>query len=168
MSSKRLQVQCCFTSNVNRDRTDSSTETITTIRDWEPRTATSTFKQLHTGSVLLYVHRDHMATSTFTQLMSSKIFVLVQCCFTSTETTWTITDGEPRMATTTFTQLLSSEIFLHVQCCFTSTESTRTLEGSPGLAFTQLLSSDETSCVKTPLCIHTSLCVCVCVLGGLG
>ena len=35
--------------------------------------------------------------------------VQVQCCFTSTETTRNIKDGEPRTATWTFTQLLSSE-----------------------------------------------------------
>ena len=36
--------------------------------------------------------------------------VQVQCFFTSTETTRTISDGEPRTATSTFTQLLSSAI----------------------------------------------------------
>ena len=97
-------VQCCFT----------STETIRTIRDGEPRTA----------------------TSTFTQLLSSEI---VQCCFTSTETIKTIRDGEPRTATSTFTQLLNFEI---VQCCFTSTETIKTIrDGEPRTAtssFTQL------------------------------
>ena len=46
-----LRVQCCFT----------STETIRTIRDGEPRTATSTFTHLLNSvtSVLLYVNRDH-------------------------------------------------------------------------------------------------------------
>ena len=76
------QVQCCFT----------STETIRTIRDGEPRTATSTFTQL---------------------LLSDPEKVKVQCCFTSTETIVTIRlirDGEPRMATSTFTQLLSSDL----------------------------------------------------------
>ena len=34
--------------------------------------------------------------------------VIVQCCFTSTETMRNIMDREPRMATSTFTQLLSS------------------------------------------------------------
>ena len=33
----------------------------------------------------------------------------VQCCFTSTETTRLIRDGEPRTSTSTFTQLSSSE-----------------------------------------------------------
>ena len=37
----------------------------------------------------------------------------VQCCFTSTETIRTISDGEPRTATSTFTQLLSSARALH-------------------------------------------------------
>ena len=70
-----------------------STETIRTVRDAEPRTA----------------------TSTFIQLPSSEI---VQRCFTSTDTTEnlrtirTIRDGEPRTATSTFTQLLSSAINL--------------------------------------------------------
>ena len=41
-----------------------STETIRTVRDGEPRTATSTFRQLlntecSSSLVLLYVHRDH-------------------------------------------------------------------------------------------------------------
>ena len=48
-----IQVQCCF----------ASTETIRTIREGEPRTATSTFTQLLSSdgscSMLLYVHRDH-------------------------------------------------------------------------------------------------------------
>ena len=44
-------LQCCFT----------STETVRTIRDREPRTSTSTFTQLLSSvtSVLLYIHRDH-------------------------------------------------------------------------------------------------------------
>ena len=48
--SASLQVQCRFT----------STQTIGTIRDGEPRMATSTFTQLLSSSfMLLYVHRDH-------------------------------------------------------------------------------------------------------------
>ena len=93
-----VRVQCCFT----------SIETVRTIRDREPR----------------------MATSTFTQLLSS--VVRVQCCFTSTETVRTVSvrDREPRTATTTFTQLLSSVV--RVQCCFTSTETVRTVrDGEP-------------------------------------
>ena len=35
--------------------------------------------------------------------------VLVECCFTSTETVGLFRDGEPRTATSTLTQLLSSE-----------------------------------------------------------
>ena len=38
--------------------------------------------------------------------------VQVQCCFTSTETTRTIRDGEPRTAACTFTYLLSSGVIL--------------------------------------------------------
>ena len=59
-----------------------------TIRDGEPRTA----------------------TSTFTQLLSSDI--LDQCCFTATETIRTVRDGEPRTATSTFTQLLGSDVIV--------------------------------------------------------
>ena len=62
---------------------------VRTIRDGEPR----------------------KATSTFTQLLNSDMIVQVQCCFTSTETIRAISsirDGEPRKATSTFTQLLSS------------------------------------------------------------
>ena len=66
-----------------------SREITRTIRDAEPRTATSTFTQL---------------------LGSECVCVQVQCCFTSTETTRTIRDREPRTATLTFTQLLSSEL----------------------------------------------------------
>ena len=61
--------------------------TITTIRDGEPRTA----------------------TSTFTQIPSSEL-CSVQCCFRSTETIRTIRDGEPGMATSTLTQLLGSSV----------------------------------------------------------
>ena len=77
-----LQVHCCFT----------PTETKRTIRDREPRTATSTFTQL---------------------LSFDWPQVQVQCCFTSTETKRTIRDREPRTATSTFTQLLSSESAFH-------------------------------------------------------
>ena len=71
-----VQVQCCFT----------STETIRTVRDGEPRTV----------------------SSTFTQPRSSVLTCSVQCCFTSTETIRTIRDQETRTSTSTFTQLLSS------------------------------------------------------------
>ena len=60
---------CCF----------KSTETIKTIRDGEPGTATS---------------------PDITE-------VLVRCCFMSTETIKTIRDGEPRTATSTSAQLLA-------------------------------------------------------------
>ena len=67
--------QCCFT----------STETVRTVRDVEPRTATSS---LYTAPelcslMLLYVHRDRMDY-------------------------YFIRDGEPRTPTSTVTQLLSS------------------------------------------------------------
>ena len=68
----KTRVQCCFT----------STETLRTIRDGEPRTA----------------------TSTFTQLLSSFFW----CWFKSKETIRTIRDGEPRTATSSFTLFLSS------------------------------------------------------------
>ena len=38
--------------------------------------------------------------------------VLIQCCFTSTETMKLIRDGESRTATSTFTQLLSTSLML--------------------------------------------------------
>ena len=38
--------------------------------------------------------------------------MLVQICFTSTETVGTIRDGEPRTSTSTFTQLMSSGLKL--------------------------------------------------------
>ena len=62
------------------------TETISFIRDGEPRTV----------------------TSTFTQLLNSEEFEFNVARFTSTETIQTIRDGEPRTVTSTFTQLLNS------------------------------------------------------------
>ena len=67
-------VQCCFT----------STETIRTIRDGEPRVATSTFTQL---------------------LNSNQSLVQVQCGFTSTET---IRDEEHMTASSTLIFLYST------------------------------------------------------------
>ena len=70
--------------------------------------------------------------------------LLLQCCFTSTETIRTIRDGESRTSTSTFTQLLSSVDSL-TQCCFTSTETTRTIRDGEYMTststFTQLLKS---------------------------
>ena len=63
--------QCHFT----------STESVRTIRDEEPRTS----------------------TSTSTQLLTS----VLQCCFTSTETISTVRYGEPRTATSTFCCVVS-------------------------------------------------------------
>ena len=80
---------CCFT----------STETVRTIRNGEPRTATLTFTELLSSDV-------------------STVSVRVQCCLTSTETVRTIRDGEPRTATSTFTRLLSCQHGVRVQCCF--------------------------------------------------
>ena len=86
--------QCRFT----------STETVRTIRDEEPRTATSTFTQhlsfvLSSRSVLLYVHRDrtdylgrgaqdgHFADfRTAHEPCGNTVKVQVECCFTSTGT----------------------------------------------------------------------------------
>ena len=72
---------------------------------------------------------------------SAALAWLIQWCFTSTESTGLIRDGESRTATSTFTQLLSSVL----QCCFTSTETTRLIrDGESRTAtstFTQLLSS---------------------------
>ena len=69
-----------------------STETIRTVRDGDPRTAISIFTQLLSGSV-----------------------ILCSVILTSTETIRTIRDGKPRTATSTFTQLLSS-LPLLVKC----------------------------------------------------
>ena len=62
-----------------------STETVRTVRDGRPRTATLTFTQ----------HLSFVSDSS------------VQCCFMSTETVRTVRDGRPRTATLTFTQHLS-------------------------------------------------------------
>ena len=72
------------------------------------------------GSVLLYVHRDHKDCfgrgaqnghfDFFAQFRTSEASGSVQCRFTSAETTRTVMDGELRTAaTSTFTQLLSSD-----------------------------------------------------------
>ena len=74
-------VQCCLT----------STETVRTIRDREPRTSTLTFTQL--------LSSDNNACSG-------------QCCLTSIQTIGTIRDWEPGTAISTFTQLLSSDKLL--------------------------------------------------------
>ena len=92
-----VQVLCCFT----------STETIRTVRNGDPR----------------------MATSTFTRLLNSgRTTIRVQCCRTSTETIIirTFRDGEPRVATSTFTLLLSpADPWVRIQCCFMSTAVVR-------------------------------------------
>ena len=63
------------------------------------------------------------------------LLLLLQCCFTSTETVRTIRDGEPRTSTSTFTQLLNSLVDVQVQCCFTSAETVRTIrDGKPRTA----------------------------------
>ena len=84
-----VQVQCRFT----------STETVRTIRDGEPRAATSTFTQ--------FLGSDDRSF-----------------CVGPLETRGTFRDGEPRTATSIFTQLLCSVFvavvflcFLQVQCC---------------------------------------------------
>ena len=74
-TSLHCSLQCRFT----------STETISTVRDGEPR----------------------MDTSTFTHLLSSKTMNLVQCCFTSSEII--VKDGETMTATLTSSPLLRSE-----------------------------------------------------------
>ena len=65
----------------------------TETRDREPRTAISTFTQLHSSNSVVQVH----------------------CRFTSTQTVQTIRDGELTTATSTFTQLLSSVLLLKAQ-----------------------------------------------------
>ena len=128
-----VQDQCSFT----------STETIRTIRDGAPRTATPIFPQLLSSecsggsrSMLLYVHRDHN-------------YGLLG----------TGSRGQPPRLT--FSQLLSSHTDIHrylllasvalayqnclFQCCLTSTETIRFIkDGEPRMAastFSQLLSS---------------------------
>ena len=70
-------LMCCFT----------STETVRTIRDGEPRTTTSTFTQF---------------------LGSENSQFIVPCCFTSTETVRAIWDREPRTSTSTTTPELKA------------------------------------------------------------
>ena len=76
-----ISFESCFT----------STETVQTVRDGEPRTA----------------------TSTSTQLLSSAT-QRVQCCFTSTETVRTIRGGEPRTTTSTFRTAPELRLFVVV------------------------------------------------------
>ena len=101
--------ECCFT----------STEIVRTIRDGEPRTATSTFTASELClkfNVALHPQRPYIGT---------------------------IMDGKPRAATSTFTQLLSSEegfgsVLLYVH--------RNRKDGKPSTAistFTQLLNSGE-------------------------
>ena len=75
----------------------------------------------------------------------SFLLLLLQCCFTSTETVRTIRNGERGTSTSTFTQLVSSDTLVRLYC-FTSTEIIRLIrDGEPRTAtstFTQLLSSD--------------------------
>ena len=111
----RLLFKCCFTST----ETDRKL-----IRDEEPRTATSTFKQPRamkagSSSVLLYVHRNRKlirdeeprtATSTFKQPPSYESrFTFSVALHPHAQTILrTVRDGEPRTSTSTFTRLLSS------------------------------------------------------------
>ena len=67
------------------------------------------------GSMLLYVHRDHKdhwgwgAQDSHPDFHTAPELWSVRCCFMSTETTKSIRDREPRTATLTFTQLLSCD-----------------------------------------------------------
>ena len=113
------------------------------------------FRKSSIRLMLLYVHRDRTnykgreartATSTFTQLLIS---FQVQCCFTSTETTRTVRDGEPRTSTSTLTQLLTFDyVTAFVLALIAFTEKTSGLLGTSGLPrtatsiFSQLRSSD--------------------------
>ena len=74
-------LRCCLT----------STETLRTIRDREPRTATSTFTQL---------------------LGSENSQFIVPCCFTSTETVRATRDSEPRTSTSITTPELKARCLL--------------------------------------------------------
>ena len=65
-----VQVQHCFT----------STETVGIIRDWEPRTATSTFTQLLSYDFLL-VDRFYMVVfSAFEQTRCALVACDSECC----------------------------------------------------------------------------------------
>ena len=90
-----------------------STETVRTVRDGRPRTATLTFTQ----------HLSFVSDSS------------VQCCFTSAETVTvrTVRDGGPRTATLTFTQRLSFVSDVSVQFCVDlRPQRLYELMGSPG------------------------------------
>ena len=99
-------VQCRFT----------STETLRTIRDVEPGTATSTLAQLLSSERIrvraqcCFASTEAVRTIRAPRLShsSERIRVRAQCCFMSTETIRTIRDVKPRTATSTFTQRLSS------------------------------------------------------------
>ena len=90
------------------------------------------------------------STSTFTKLLSSaELWVQVLCCFTSTETTKTIRDVEPRTSTSTFKQLLSSLTALFYFFCNAALRPQRphgllgTSTRMSTSTLTQLLSSDD-------------------------
>ena len=94
-SDTRSSVQCCFT----------STQSVRTIRDGEPRTVTSTS---HSSLVLWPAVRSLLLCCTIQSLFSAlsrrvgalQISVII-FIITSTETMRTIRDGEPRTATST-------------------------------------------------------------------
>ena len=105
-------IQCCFT----------STETVRTIRDGEPRTATSTLTQLLNYKVEILLTYN-MLSDTPANLLLVCVNMLVEndskrnftflwlivpprhCRFTFSETVRTIRDGEPRMSTSSLTHL---------------------------------------------------------------
>ena len=104
--------------------------------------------------VALRPQRPYGLLGTAKLLSSEHSASSVQCCFTSTETTRTIRDGEPRTATSTFTQLLSSEHSSSVQRCFTSTETTRTIRDGESIRPHRLSHSSEHS--SSVQCCFTS------------
>ena len=74
-------------------------------------------RNMSNSNAEIYTAATTLPSTTHTETLSVRFrdrvgyagaYVQVQCCFTSTKTIRTVTDGEPSTATKTFTQLLSS------------------------------------------------------------
>ena len=127
--------QCCFT----------STETTGTVRDVEPRKATSTFTQLLSSELEFSVALRPQRPQALLRIGSPgrpprlshsswALRWLVQCCFTSTKIRSSVRDREPRTVTSTFTQLLSFVQLLRSVLLYVHRDHKHFMDGEPGTA----------------------------------
>ena len=73
------------------------------------------FTQISDYTVCIYTELTLLCLrfwSTHAKNAPDSFVFFLKCCFTSTETKWTIRDGEPRTSTSTFTQFSRSYTFL--------------------------------------------------------